>query len=129
MDILRRVLGGGPSAPAQAPPSRRADVADRLTPVPVDGIALAGDQGRLWAVGESHYRDALGGVTGGPHRDGVAVLLTAALVPQRSNAADTNAVAVVIQDKIVAYLSRDDAAAYRGVFDRLGELGLTGYCD
>jgi hypothetical protein len=71
-------------------------------------------------VGESHRQAALHALDAGRLRRGEQVTFTAALIPEPDNPVDPNAVRVDIQGgKQVGYLSRDDAAMYRPVFDVL----------
>ncbi len=64
-------------------------------------------------MGESHYQDALLAVCGARRGDPVAYECLAALVPEPSNPHDPNAAMVQVDARLVAYLSRADAVAYR----------------
>jgi hypothetical protein len=67
-------------------------------------------------VGESRYQDALLELTGGRrHYAGVRMAAVANLVPEPANAADPDAVAVVIAGRRVGYLPRDEASRRRAV--------------
>lgn len=73
---------------------------------------LEGDE-LVYAVGESNYQDALLGVCGARRGNAVAYDCIAVLVPEPSNSYDRNAVMVQVDGNLVAYLSREDAVAYR----------------
>lgn len=73
-------------------------------------------------VGESFHQDALENVCGGRCYDGVAHHCDALLELEEHNPYDANAVAVRIDGRTVAYLSRGDAADFRA---RVAELGLS----
>jgi hypothetical protein len=81
-----------------------------------------GDYG-FEVVGESNYQDALSTICGGPCEEGHYHECIARLIPKPSNAFDKNAVMVVIENRKVAYLPRDDAKRY---LRELARLGLTG---
>jgi len=70
---------------------------------------------RIWldVVGESHYQRELEEISGGRTEDGVDLSVNAELVPQDDNPHDQNAVAVQVNGKIVGFLPREQAAAYR----------------
>lgn len=131
MGFLRRLLRSGADAndPTPTAPTRPDKVEDRRAHVPDSGFALNGAHGRIHAVGESHYREALALATGGRRPEGVSLLLTVELALESTNPYDPNAISVRIDDNVIAYLPRDEAAAYRPVFDRLRELGLAAYCE
>ena len=87
--------------------------------------------GRLVNVaGESHYQEALREIAGSAasNRE-VAVDTEALLVPEPSNPHDPNAVMVRIDGKLVGYLPRDEAVAYRDTLRALGERGRTALCE
>jgi hypothetical protein len=66
----------------------------------------------LEVVGESHYQDALWRLAGGLSVDRVRCAVMAVLVPEPDNPHDSNAVKVLIEDRLVGYLSREDAVVY-----------------
>jgi len=70
---------------------------------------------RIWldVVGESFYQRELAEIAGGRTEDGVDLSVNAELVPQDDNPHDQNAVAVQVKGKIVGFLPREQAAAYR----------------
>jgi hypothetical protein len=80
------------------------------------------------AVGESHYQAPLVAICG--RRDGEAVCYEceALLVVEFDNQFDENAVHVEINGHIVAYLSREDAIAYRPLLLDLHKAGFMGTC-
>jgi len=131
MSFLRRLLGAGTdtSDPANLGPTRPDEIDDRRAPIPDDAFELRGTSGRIHAVGESHYRDALVQATGGRRPDGVSALLTVQLVHEPANPYDPNALSVRISEVVIGYLPREEAIAYRPVFDRLSALGLKAYCE
>jgi hypothetical protein len=88
-------------------------------------------EGYCAVVGESHYQEALRatrescviGPDGRPD-------FTAVLVPEPHNPYDSNAVAVHSSEGKLGYLSRENAAEYRDVFDEVIRLGYDGAaCD
>lgn len=65
-------------------------------------------------VGESHYKTAINQACTKVPLDGVSNLLVdAVLVPDNQNIYDKNAVKVMLKDRHVGYLSRDDAKQLR----------------
>ena len=73
---------------------------------------MLGGHETLEVVGESHYQDDLWRLVGGPTRGRVRCSARALLVPEPENQHDRNAVMVVVEGCIVAYLSREDAVTY-----------------
>ena len=63
----------------------------------------------LFVVGESNYQGALRNLSRGHVKEGVKLEKLALLVPEPTNSFDKNAVLVMIDDKKVGYLSREDA--------------------
>ena len=88
--------------PAPAPP---------VTPLTA---ALLEGSFRVDAVGEPHYQDALEAIAGGRTEEGADLETVALLVPEPSNRYDPNAVQVMIEGKVVGYLSRRNAAILQG---------------
>lgn len=89
-------------------------------------VELCGD-GFCAVVGESHYQDALRGTAGictETFEDRPS--FTAALVPERDNEYDPNAIAVWSPRGKVGYLSRDYARDYRELFDEVLRRGFDG---
>ncbi len=74
-------------------------------------------------VGESNYQDALKKLAGEHGRESARVKCTAEIIPEDSNPYDSKAVAVKIQNQLVAYLSKEEARMFRR---RLGQKGLSG---
>ena len=70
-------------------------------------------------VGESYYQDALSAICGGHCEEGHEVECVAMLVPEPSNQYDRNAVAVHINGRKVAHLSREDAVEYHHALRQL----------
>lgn len=83
-------------------------------------IVLQGDE-TLEVVGESYRQDDLWQLAGGFSHDRIRCEVIAALVPEPENSHDSNAVKVVIDGRLVGYLSREDAALYRPGLLRLME--------
>lgn len=82
------------------------------------GATLPGGE-EVDVVGESWHQDELLALTGGRRRyGGVDVAALAWLVPDPSNPADPDAVAVVIDDRVVGHLGRADARRLRPAIDR-----------
>jgi hypothetical protein len=88
-------------------------------------------EGYCAVVGESHYQDALRAT-----RKACAIgsdgrpTFTAVLVPERNNPYDSNAVGIHSPVGKLGYLSRENAAEYREVFDEVIRLGYDGgACD
>lgn len=64
-------------------------------------------------VGEANYQDALDHICGGKCDDGYNLETTAQLCFQEDNPHDSNAVAVLMERKVVGYIPRDKAAWFR----------------
>jgi len=96
-------------------------VAQRLTFLP--GRRLVN------VAGESHYQEALSGLTGADGAEPVRREFEAVLEPEPDNAHDPNAVRVLISDNHVGYLPRAEAAAYGPMLARLAERGRLGACE
>ena len=77
-----------------------------------------GERIPYWAVGESHYQDALHYLRQFATPEG---RLPALLVREPHNQYDPNAVAVVVYGRLVGYLNRDDAAEMSDLLDELAE--------
>jgi hypothetical protein len=80
-------------------------------------------------VGVSHYQDALRGISGSAEGEPVRHSARAALVPEPANPHDPNAVMVLIEDRHVGYLSREDAVRYGPAVKVLREHGRLLVCD
>src|SRR4051794_19212595 len=100
MGFLDRMLG------------RMAPIAATSNPAGIAPTVLCGDD-TLEVVGESHYQDHLWQLAGGLQAERIRCAIQAVLVPEPDNPHDSNAVCVLIDDGVVGYLSRQDAAAYR----------------
>lgn len=64
-------------------------------------------------VGESHYQKALSKICGGKTKRGHEFECTAYLILEDDNPRDDKAVKIMIEGKVVGYLSRTDARQYR----------------
>lgn len=89
-------------------------------------VRLPGDDYTVEVAGESQYRPGLERVSGGPSRDGVEHECIARLVPEPTNAWDSAAVAVYVDDEKVGYLRREAARAYGPTAKALAGRGLVG---
>ena len=69
-------------------------------------------------VGESHYQDALGCITGGKTEDGHELECEALLEREPHNRNDPNAITVRIDGKLVGYLPRHHAKAMTIIFNK-----------
>jgi hypothetical protein len=87
------------SAPSAAPQSIEVTLCD-------------GDE-TLEVVGESNYQEALWSIVGGPTTEPVRLDVIAMLLPEPTNAYDSNAIAVWVNGLRVGYLGRDNAVRYR----------------
>lgn len=87
----------------------------------------------LEVVGESNYQDALWEIVGGFRRERVRFRCTAVLLPEPDNHYDENAIRVLVENRLVGYLGREDAAVYLPGLQRLigacesGCVGLAGH--
>jgi hypothetical protein len=95
----QRSDNAGPGAAPQAPPQ------------PTRRLA-GGEKYAVQAVGESRYLDAFEAIFGARSEEGISARGDALLVREPSNPYDANAVAVHIEGRHVAYLSREDAIHY-----------------
>ncbi len=80
-------------------------------------------------AGESHYQEALRALTGSDGGESVRREFQAVLAPEPENRHDPNAVRVLIADRRVGHLPREEAAAYRPMLERLAERGRRGSCE
>ncbi|MGI9016879.1 MAG: HIRAN domain-containing protein [Euzebya sp.] len=87
-----------------------------------------GAGGRVNAVGESHYQDALSGICRGEERRGDVVLHQAILIPEPDNPHDVDAVRVAVDGLTIGYLAREDAGAYQPLLLELLASGYLGWC-
>jgi len=92
---------------------------------------LLGGGEDLEVVGESHYQEALWGISGARVGQSVRCAVTAVLVPEPQNAYDPNAIAVVINGHLVGYLDRQTAGQYAPGLNELmrshgAHIGLSG---
>jgi hypothetical protein len=84
-------------------------------------------EGYCAVVGESYYQDSLRATgelcTPGPEG---RPTFTAILAAEPENIYDANAIAIYSPRGKLGHLSREDAVAYRPVFDEFGRLGYSG---
>lgn len=114
LDLLKKLFAGGEREPAAKP--------TRLKLIhPPNSYPRR-------AVGEAGYQEALHDICGGYAPDGHEHGCIAHLIPEPTNEHDSNAVAVHIHGRKVAYLSRDDAIRYRDEMARAGFPGASLYC-
>lgn len=110
--MFKRLFGGN------GEPAERA-----LRPVPlVGGFDVE-------VVGESNYQQALEAVCGGRSKDGADSPCTAVLRHEPENPYDANAIRVEVDGRLVGYLNRHAAKAFRPVAERLAAQGEVGTCD
>ncbi|MBA2557021.1 MAG: HIRAN domain-containing protein [Chloroflexi bacterium] len=124
MSFLARLLGRDDKQQQASGPD---DLGDRRGNLPGDALVLYSGPPRE-VVGESHYRAAIESVTGGAHVEGVKLVTWASLVAEHDNPYDSTAVAVHVDGLKVGHLSRDEAAAYRGVLERIAAHGKVAHC-
>ena len=85
----------------------------------IGGAAVLRGHDTLEVVGESNYQDDLWHLAGGRSVDRIRCAVTAVLVPEPDNPHDSNAVKVLVDRRLVGYLSREDAVAYLPGLQRL----------
>ena len=125
MSFLRKLLTRDePERPAIEP----VDLGDRRGDVPPEALKLMASGGSLGVAGESHYRDAIEGVTGGPKVEGVRATMWATLVAEHDNPYDNHAVGVFIDGRKVGHLAREDAGAFWLIVERIQVTGRVAYC-
>ncbi|NOJ81919.1 HIRAN domain-containing protein [Myxococcus xanthus] len=79
-------------------------------------------------VGESNYQDALEALAEERTRLSQRIATTAHLVRERTNRFDANAVAVLIEGRLVGYLSRADAVSFRPLIETMEDQGEVAAC-
>jgi hypothetical protein len=85
----------------------------------ITGATVLPGRETLEVVGESNYQDDLWHLAGGFSVDRIRCEVTAVLVPEPENEHDSNAVMVLVEGRLVGYLSREDAVAYLPGLQRL----------
>lgn len=110
--MFRRLFGGAEKAPEP-----------RLRPVPLKGGF------HVEVVGESNYQDALEQACGGRTSDSAEYDCTAVLRAEPANPYDPDAIRVEIDGRLVGYLNRHAAKAFRPVAERLAAQGQVGTCN
>lgn len=109
--MLRRLFG----ISAPRPPNL-------LTPIPlVGGFDVE-------VVGESHYQDTLGEICGGRGTESAEHDCTALLRSEPANPYDPDAIRIEIDGRLVGYLNRRAAKAFKPTADRLAAAGHVGTC-
>lgn len=125
MSFLRKLL----AREAPQPPSfKPVDLSDQRGELPREALSLAASGGSLGVVGESHYREAIEAVTGGPRTEGIRTIMWATLVAEHDNPYDPHAVGVHVLGHKVGHLARDDAAAFWPLVERIQVAGRVAYC-
>lgn len=84
-----------------------------------ESVTVLSGRQSLEVVGEAAYQDALWRVCNSRVGDDVRSDIVAVLVPEPANPYDANAIAVMIDDNVVAYFSRDMAQKYLPGLKRL----------
>ncbi|WP_140791475.1 hypothetical protein [Myxococcus xanthus] len=79
-------------------------------------------------VGESHYQETLEALSEERTGRSQRIATTAHLVRERVNRFDENAVAVVIEGRLVGYLSRADALGFRALIEEMEARGEIAAC-
>jgi hypothetical protein len=133
MGFLNRLLRG-PAPPTAVSGDglamQRADVAPARVDIRRQQVATYGGHETLEVVGESHYQHALWQIIGHAYSraNPVRYDVVALLIPEPDNPYDANAVRVVVDEFLVGYLSRSDAARYQPSVLRLmqGTAALVG---
>ena len=125
MSFLRRLLTNDqPGQPAVQP----VDLGDHRGEVPPEALKFMASGGSLGVVGESHYRDAIEAVTGGPKVEGIPMITWATLVAEHDNPYDDHAVGVFIDGRKVGHVGREDAGAFWPLIERIQAKGRVAYC-
>jgi hypothetical protein len=124
VDFLKRLFGQPAATASERDGPQRSDVRGEL---PDNALDLYSGPPRE-VVGESHYRGAIERAAGGARREGVKVVAWAALIPERDNPYDANAVAVHIEGAKVGHLSREEAANFRPLLERIAAANRVAYC-
>lgn len=120
---LRRLFGS--SGPAPAAPEEATSDAPGPGIYRRRGVIFDPTPAKLAIVGESFYQDALEALGGGRTERGVERHShQASLMPEPENPKDSAAIAVLIEGRLVGYLSRENARAYRPVLDLVEAKGL-----
>src|SRR3990172_9357578 len=127
--LLRGILSGDP-APVVRVDLAPVTQADPTTVVrKVRSCIFDRSDNIVEVVGERWRQDALELIGGGRGPAGTRVAdVVAGLLPEPDNPADSQAVAVQIDARLVGYLSHEDALAYRPVIDRVLRQGLFAAC-
>jgi hypothetical protein len=95
----------------------------------VDAFLLPGGRD-VEVKGEAQYQAALSAICGGRCPDGYQKRVTAALLPEPDNSYDEHAVQVFVENRLVGYINREDAADYSPVLQTmLRKIKATGACD
>jgi hypothetical protein len=81
----------------------------------------------LEVVGESRHQEALWEIVGGRQREPIRYQTEAVLEPEPDNPFDPNAIRVLVEGRLVGYLSREDAEDYRPGLLRLIQRCATGH--
>ncbi|MEJ7754561.1 MAG: HIRAN domain-containing protein [Candidatus Limnocylindrales bacterium] len=125
MSFLRKLLTGDES---EQPAAQPVDLGDRRGDLPAEALKLMASGGSLSVVGESHYRDAIELITGGPTVEGIKAITWGILVAEHDNPYDPHAVGVIIDGRKVGHLAREDAAAFWPLVGRIQAAGRVAYC-
>lgn len=79
-------------------------------------------------VGEQNYQQAIAACVGAPNARGYAHTLDVTLVLEDNNKFDDKAVMVTAQNRLIGYLSREDARKHRRKLTSLGKAAATVVC-
>lgn len=80
-------------------------------------------------AGESHYQDALRELVANEQAEEIRLACTAVLRTEPDNPFDTNAVAVSVEGRLVGYLPRAEAIAYRPLVLEIEQRGRAAACE
>lgn len=79
--------------------------------------------------GEANYQDALSAICGGKCHDGYQKSVVATLLPEPANKYDKNAVQVYVENRLVGYVNKRDAAQYSPILMEMRrKIDATGAC-
>lgn len=121
MNWLKRLFGGGETAPTAAPqPVRKSPPSNKALRVEWREGSFP-----LRAVGESNYQAALARICGGHSRYGHELDCRALIVPEPTNAHDPNARKVVISGALVGYIPRDQAVRLKELTEAVDRSNAT----
>jgi hypothetical protein len=116
-------------ADAGAPVEKRRwlDLGDHRGDLPENAWKMDASGGGYKAVGESHHRDTIAAIVGGTRPEAIKWVCWAALLHERDNPYDANAIGIYVGGELVGHLPRREAAALAPILDRVAAAGRTAY--